>query len=313
MSELRNAASDYLALRRSLGFKLVQHGVWLEEFAAFMDKKCSSRITTALALEWATQHAHHKVHRWAARLSVVRGFARLRSATDPATEVPPARLIPYRPARAVPHFYSNGEIQRLLGAAKNMPAEHELRPWTYYCLFGLLAVTGLRISEARNLRTGDLDWKESILTIRDTKFGKTRLVPIHTSTRKVLAEYAKRRIQFFGEPMGSYFFVNRNGQPLDHGDIYRTFYRLSRQIGLRDASASHGPRIHDLRHRFAVQTLLNWYRKGDDAQLRLPILSTFLGHAQVTDTYWYLTGTPRLLSAAAKRLEKRWEGLNASR
>ena len=134
MSELRNAASDYLALRRSLGFKLAQHGVWLEEFAAFMAKKGSSRITTALALEWATQHAHHKLHRWAARLSVVRGFARLRSATDPATEVPPPGLIPYRPARAVPYIYSNGEIQRLLGAAKDMAAEHELRPWTYYCL-----------------------------------------------------------------------------------------------------------------------------------------------------------------------------------
>jgi integrase len=107
--------------------------------------------------------------------------------------------------------------------------------------------------------------------------------------------------------------VNRNGQPLDHGDIYRTFYRLSRQIGLRGPSASHGPRIHDFRHRFAVETLLNWYRKGDDAQRRLPILSTYLGHAQVTDTYWYLTGTPRLLGAAAGRLEKRWEGLNAGR
>jgi integrase/recombinase XerD len=313
MSELRNAARDYLALRRSLGFKLAQHGIWLEEFAAFMAKKGSSRITTALALEWATQHAHHKLHRWAARLSVVRGFARLRSATDPATEVPPPGLIPYRPARAVPYIYSHREIRRLLGAANDMAAEHELRPWTYYCLFGLLAVTGLRLSKARNLRTGDVDWTESILTIRDTKFGKTRLVPVHPSTRKVLAEYAKRRIHFFGEPVESHFFVNRKGQPLDQGDIHRTFYRLSREIGLRGPSASHGPRIHDFRHRVAVLTLLNWYRKGDDAQRRMPILSTFLGHAQVTDTYWYLTGTPRLLGAAAKRLEKRWEGLNAGR
>ena len=313
MNNLQNAVGDYLALRRSVGFKLVQHGVWLEEFVAFTAETGSSRITTALAVKWATRYTHHKVHRCAARLSVIRGFARHWSATDPATEVPPPSLIPYRPARAVPYFYSNTEIKNLLAAAKSMAAQHELRPWTYYCLFGLLSVTGLRISEARNLRTGDLDWKESILTVKDTKFGKSRLVPIHPSTRNVLAEYARRRNHFFEERTESHFFVNKNGRPLDSGDIYRTFYLLSRQIGLRGMSASHGPRLHDFRHRFAVKTLLNWYRRGDDAQGRLPTLSTFLGHAQVTDTYWYLTGTPRLLGAAAKRLEKRWEGLNAGR
>jgi integrase len=152
-----------------------------------------------------------------------------------------------------------------------------------------------------------------MLTIRGAKFGKSRLVPLHASTCQVLADYSKRRDHIFRSRKEGYFLVNKNGNRLDKGAVHRTFYALSRQIGLRAVGASRGPRLHDFRHRFAVQTLLHWYRTGDDPERRLPILSTYLGHAHVTDTYWYLTGTPELLREAGRRLEKRWEGPNAGR
>ena len=313
MNQLRKAVRDYLAMRRGLGFKLVRHEVGLRDFVSFLVRKRSSRITINLALEWATQDANHKPYEWAARLTVVRGFARHWSATDPLTEVPPLGLLPYRPPRAQPYFYSDQEIGTLLKAAKNRPSIDPLRPWTYYCLFGLLAVTGLRLGEALNLRTRDVDWAEGILTIRGAKFGKSRLVPLHASTCEVLADYVKRRDRLFGARAEGHFLVNKNSNRLDKGEVHRAFYTLSRQIGLRAVNASRGPRLHDFRHRFAVQTLLRWYRNGEDPRRRLPVLSTYLGHAHVTDTYWYLTGTPELLGAAGKRLEKRWEDLNGCR
>jgi len=311
MNQLRKAVRDYLVMRRGLGFKLAKHEGWLQEFVSFLARKRSSRITVKLAVEWATLNTDHKPYDWAARLSVVRGFARHWSATDSSTEVPPLGLLPYRPPRAQPYFYSDQEIRALLKAAKNRPSIDPLRPWTYHCLFGLLAVTGLRLGEALNLRTTDMDWSEGILTIRGAKFGKSRLVPLHASTAKVLADYVKRRDCRFGTRTEGHFLVNKNGNRLDKGEVHRTFYTLSRQTGLRAVNASRGPRLHDFRHRFAVQTLLHWYRNGEDPRRRLPVLSTYLGHAHVTDTYWYLTGTPELLGAAGKRLEKRWEGLNA--
>jgi len=310
MKVLNKAIRDYLALRRGLGFKLVKHEAGLKEFASFLARKRSSHITVALALEWATQHAHQQPNEWAVRLSIARGFARHWSATDPLTEIPPVGLLPYRPARAQPYCYSDHEIRQLLNAAKARPSIDPLRCWTYYCLFGLLAVTGMRLGEALNLRTEDLDGAEGVLTIRGAKFGKSRLVPLHASTCKVLTDYAKRRDRMFRDRK-DYFLVNKNGNRLDKGEVHRTFYLLSRQIGLRAPNASRGPRLHDFRHRFAIETLLRWYRHGEDAERRLPILSTYLGHAHVTDTYWYLTGTPELLGAANKRLEKRWEDLHA--
>jgi integrase/recombinase XerD len=292
MNQLRKAVRDYLMMRRGLGFKLVRHETGLREFVLFLARKRSARITVNLALEWATQDAKHKPYEWAARLSIVRGFARHWSATDPSTEVPPLGLLPYRPPRAQPYFYSNHEIQKLLKAAKTRPSIDPLRAWTYYCLFGLLAATGLRLGEALNLRTGDIDWSEGILTIRGAKFGKSRLVPLHASTCKVLTDYSKRRDRRFGGRTEGHFLVNKNGKRLDKGEVHRAFYTLSRQIGLRAVDASRGPRLHDFRHRFAVQTLLRWYRNGEDPKRRLPILSTYLGHAHVTDTYWYLTARP---------------------
>jgi integrase/recombinase XerD len=185
----------------------------------------------------------------AARLSVVRGFARYWSATDPMTEIPPEGLLPFRHSRPKPYLYSDEDIRQLLEAAKNMPATHKLQPWTYHCLFGLLAVTGLRISEALNLHSNDVAWPEGILTIRGSKFGKSRLIPLHPSSLKILSEYGERRDRLFKDRRTSYFFCSRNDGRLDEGQVRRVFYAISRQIGIRGAAASHGPRLHDFRQR----------------------------------------------------------------
>jgi len=249
MKALKEAIQDYLALRRGLGFKLKKHSRFLDEFALFLEQADASQITSQLALQWATQPQHIQPAEWAARLSVVRGFARYWSATDPMTEIPPEGLLPYRPKRAKPYLYSDEQIDQLLEAAKNMPTTHSLQPWTYYCLFGLLAVTGLRISEALNLRSTDVDWSEGVLTIRDSKFGKSRLIPLHASSLKVLAGYGARRDLLFANRKTPHFFCSRYDGRLDEGQVRRVFYTISRQIGIRGASASRGPRLHDFRHR----------------------------------------------------------------
>jgi integrase len=184
----------------------------------------------------------------------------------------------------------------------------KLRPWTYYCLFGLLSVSGLRLGEARNLRLSDIDFDAAVLTIRGTKFGKSRLVPMHASTCAVLQDYLKRRRQHCAAQAASaYLFTSQLGNRLDVGDIHRTFYTLSRQIGLRGATDSRGPRLHDMRHVFATNTLVRWYEAEQDPERLLPILSTYLGHVHVADTQWYLTGSPELMKEAMRRLERRWE------
>jgi integrase len=307
MTTLRKAAHEYLALRRTLGFKLHKAGKELLAFVAFMEQRRASFITSHLALIWAQQPTTVQPAEWAYRLSVVRGFARHRSATDPRTQVPPDGLLPYRPKRARPYLYSNEEIRRLLRATLALPGNDGLRPWTYHCLFGLLSVAGLRISEARHLELQDVDLRTGVLTIRGAKFGKSRLIPMHVSTRVLAAYLARRARHWAGRAVSPYVFASSRGNRLDGGDIHRTFYAVSRQIGLRGPSDRHGPRLHDLRHRFAVMTLLRWYRAGEDAERRLPILSAYLGHVHVSDTYWYLTAWPELMREAMARLERRWE------
>jgi len=308
MNTLRKAVQEYLALRRGLGFKLYDAGTALLKFVAFMEQHRASYITSRLALAWAQQSRTVQPTEWARRLSVVRAFARHRRATDPRTEIPPEGLLPYRPKRAQPYLYSAKEIRELLRAALTLPARGGLRPWTDHCLFGLLSVSGLRIGEARNLELQDVDLQAAVLTIRNAKFGKSRLVPLHASTRHMLAHYLARRTRCWAtRPVSSYVCVSNWGNRLDGGEIHRTFYAVSRQIGLRGPSQSHGPRLHDLRHRFAVTTLLRWYRSGEDAERRLPILSAYLGHVHISDTFWYLSAWPELMREAMRRLERSWE------
>lgn len=308
MNTLREAVQDYLALRRSLGFKLRNAGKGLLDFIVFMEQQRAAYITHRLALAWAQQTATTQPSIWARRLSWVRCFARHRSATDPRTQIPPASLLPYRPKRARPYLYSNDEIQALLHAALQLPAGDGLRPWLYHCLFGLLSVSGLRISEAYNLTLQDVDLDAAVLTVRGTKFGKSRLIPLHASTCHVLAEYIARRERLWqARTVSSYLFVSSKGNRIDGATIHRVFYALSRQIGLRGPHDSHGPRLHDMRHRFAMKTLLHWYRSGEDVERRLPILSAYLGHVHVSDTFWYLSAWPELMQEAMSRLERRWE------
>jgi integrase len=278
----------------------------------FLAKRQSQRrILFSVLCSMCERLRVYRLQRWARPRQPGFAGALHRSATDPRTQIPPPGLLPFRPKRARPYLYSDDEIRRLLGAALKMPCRYErgaLRPWTYHGLFGLLSVSGLRLGEARNLQLQDVDLEAAVLTIRGTKFGKSRLVPLHGSTCKVLADYIARRSRHWsGRPVSSYLFVSSSGNRLDSGDIHRTFYALSRQIGLRGVSDSHGPRLHDMRHAFATNTLVRWYKCDQDPQRQLPILSAYLGHVHVEDTQWYLSSSPELMREAMRRLERRWE------
>lgn len=308
MNTLHSALQDYLALRRGLGYKMHDAGRLLPRFVSFLEARHESHITAQSALQWA-QQADVQPAEWARRLGFVRGFARYRSAADPLTEVPPAQLLPHHSTRARPYLYTEQEVQRLLDAALQLPTVRSstpLRPWVFHCMLGLLSVTGLRISEALDLKVDDVDLERAVLTIHAAKLGRSRLVPLHPTTCAVLVEYMRRRAEFLGSRGSAYLFVSTRGTRLDGGRVHRAFYELSRQAGLRAPGVSRGPRLHDFRHRFAIMVLTRWYQAGIDAQRHLPVLSTYLGHVYVQGTYWYLSGEPELMMQAMARLERRW-------
>lgn len=308
MNTLHRSLQDYLALRRGLGFKMHDAARLLPRFVSFLQARQEPHITAQSALEWA-QQADVQPAEWARRLGFVRGFARYCSTADPQTEVPPVHLLPHRSTRARPYLYSDEEVRRLLEVALQLPTERpssSLRPWVFHCLLGLLAVTGLRISEALDLKVDDLDLGHAVLTVHAAKLGRSRLVPLHPSTCAVLEEYLRRRADFLGSLGSAYLFVSTRGTRLDVGRVHRAFYDLSRQTGLRAPGVSRGPRLHDFRHRLAVRVLTRWYQTGIDPQRHLPVLSTFLGHVYVQGTYWYLSGAPELMTLAMARLERRW-------
>lgn len=306
---------DYLELRRGLGFELGRAESRLNAFLKFIKQKRARWITTALALEFALRSDHRTPSTQAGYLSAIRGFARYLSGIEPKTEVPPAGLV-RRGLRPQPYIYSDDEIIRILDAALRHPStpRYALKPHTLHCLFGLLSVTGMRLTEALNLKLEDIDWVKGVLSVGRSKFQKFRLVPLHKSTLGQLHDYIKQREQFFTvrpwRRPENRVFVSTHGAALTSNEIGHDFRMLTRRIGLRNASASHGPRIHDLRHRFAVATLVRWYRTGKDVAPLLPVLSTYLGHVFITGTYWYLTCTTELSEAAAKRIDRRWKGVN---
>jgi len=305
MTNLHSELKRYLSMRKGLGYKFQHQTRRLTDFASFMEKRKATTITTKLAMEWATlppdRHAS-----WALRLTDVRGFARHIANIDPKTEVPPVGMLPGL-KRAKPYVYSDAEINALLAAALSLPPAHGLRRWTYHHLFGLIAVTGMRLSEAIGLQRDDVDLEAGVLTVRLTKFGKSRLLPLHPTTSAALRNYAQRRDAHCASPCAPHFFVAERGGPLLHQYVHRVFWRLSREIGLRRPGDHSGPRVHDFRHRFAIRTLLGWYREGTDVERMLPVLSTYLGHTCVRDTYWYLSACPELMQEAAHRLDRHWE------
>jgi integrase len=239
---------------------------------------------------------------------MVRRFARYCSANDPRTTVPAPDLLPHRYRRPEPYIYRDEEITRLLEAARRLPPADGLRPHTFVTLFGLYVVTGMRANEPLRLDRDDVDLVNGVLTIRDTKFGKSRYVPLHPSTQRALQRYATRRDRCCPNPATPSFFVSERGTRLTEWCVRWTFVKLSCEIGLRAPGDSRGPRLHDLRHRLAIGTLLRWYRRGVDVGRHLPELSTYLGHAHITDTYWYLTATPQLLRYALDSVERSKHG-----
>jgi integrase/recombinase XerD len=304
MSKLQTILDEYLAVRRALGYKLRDPGLLLQQFVEFAEHTGAAYITTDLALKWATQPTRARQTWWASRLGVVRRFAQYCSCHDPRTQVPPPDLLPYPFLRASPYIYRDQQIRHLIKAARHLSSAVGLRPHTYATLFGLYAAAGLRTSEPLRLDRDDVDLVHGVLTIRDTKFGKSRYVPVHPSTQRVLQRYTRLRDRLCPRPHSPSFFLSDQGRRLRDDIVRWTFVRLSRQIGLRNASASHGPCIHDLRHRLAITTLTRWHRRGVDVERRLPELSTYLGHAHITDTQWYLTATPQLLRQVLQRVER---------
>lgn len=301
MSALSAELDRYLAIRRALGFTLVRAGLLLAQFLRYLDAIGAETITTDNALAWATLPANGSASWWGQRLSVVRAFARHLHAIDPVHEVPPAGLLPARSHRAVPYLYSDADIAALMAAARELRSP--LRAAAFETLVGLLVVSGLRIGEALRLDRDDVDLDEGVLHVRQTKFGKSRDVPLHPSTVAALAAYARRRDELCPRPRDLSFFVSVAGTRVLYCNFHLGWLDLVRRSGLQTRSASCRPRPHDARHSFAVRTLLSWYRDGVDVEAHMPLLSTYLGHVHPGNTYWYLSAAPELLTLVAARLD----------
>lgn len=299
MSDLRDHAQEYLKLRRSLGYKLTGEGQLLLHFVAFAEGLDVSRITTELAVSWVNQAADASRAYLARRMRVVRHFARHLEAFQPDTEVPPADLFTAGKHRPTPYIYSDADIADLMGAARELSPP--LRAATLETLIGLLAATGMRVGEAMALDRADLDWDLGLLTIRQAKYTKSREVLLHTTTLEALRAYDAQRDRLSPHRATPSFFVSSRGSRLAHPTIYGSFRQLLRRTGLATPSGP-CPRVHGLRHTFAVNTLLGWFRDGADVEARMPLLSTYLGHTCPAASYWYLSAVPELLALAADRL-----------
>lgn len=302
MSYLDGHVADYLRLRRGLGFKLVFPGHVLPQLAAFIDDAGASTLTIELAIAWAGLPTDVQPISRAHRLGAARGFARYLKTIVPATEIPPCGIWPSVAPRPVPYLWSTVDIGRLLEAARAV--DSPLRAATHHALFGLLAATGLRVGEAIKLSRADVALGDGILTIGDAKFGRSRLVPMHPSVTDALASYEAERERLCPAATSDRFFVTAAGTPLTYGGVHHTFVELTTSLGLRTATTR--PRMHDLRHSFAVRTLIDWHRAGVDIDGRMAVLSNYLGHVNPAGTYWYLTAAPELMELAAARLDSRY-------
>lgn len=295
---------DYLEYRRSLGFKLEMGELVLGDFAKYVRRiRHRGPLTSSLMLRWATVRPEHSTRYQAERLSLVRGFARYLAARDGESEVPEQRLLGPRFRRGQPHIYSDEELVQLATGAR-FPRMGALRSATYSTVFGLLSSTGMRVSEAIGLRVADVDLRRGLLHIRQTKFRKERLLPLHTTAVEALRRYARARGSVPTACSSQWFFVGRGGAQLPYSSLRHAFRRLCSRLRWKGNGDLPRPRIHDLRHTFAVRRLLCWYRDGVDVEQAIMSLSTYLGHGKVSDTYWYLTGTRELLALGGDRFER---------
>jgi integrase/recombinase XerD len=302
MSELSAHVEDYLRLRRALGFKLERAGHLLPQLVAYLEAAGVATVTSELAIAWARLPGHTQPNHWAQRLAIARGFARYLRALDPATEVPPAGVFPTRRHRPTPFLWSQRDICRLLESTRALrPA---LRAATYQALFGLLATCGMRVGEAVGLDRDDVDLRAGVITIRHAKFDRTRLVPLHPTVTEALSRYATERDRLCPRPRARAFFVSSAGTRLDRSGVGKTLRKITTALGMRTESVH--PRAHDLRHSFAVDTLIRWQRSGLSVDEHIATLSTYLGHVSPADTYWYLSASPELMGLAAQRLHTRF-------
>ncbi len=303
MSNLQDYLEGYLALRKALGYKLRTHRSSLKNFLQFVAEKKATTITTQLALAWAMKPGGATPKWWAYRLRMVHHFALYVRVRDLSTEVPPLTLLPYSHQRPKPYIYSEEEISRLIVAAKALPCRKGLRGLTYFTLFSLIWVTGLRISEALALDREDVNHTNQLLTIRNGKFGKSRLIPVHLSTSNALTHYARCRDQIFSYAQSPSFFLSTIGKRPTTAIAQLTFRQLCFKVGIRDNCHGKGPRIHDLRHSFAVKSLIDIYKREHDVDQAVYALSCYMGHVGPSSTYWYFSAVPELLELARNRLE----------
>lgn len=306
MSPLRHAVVDYLAVRRALGYQLERPARLLDQFVAYLEQVGAHTVTVEHAVAWATLPQTATPRWWGERLSVVRSFAGWLAAFDPATEVPPRDLLPCPPQRATPYLYSPADVVALLQATGSLHGR--LRALTYHTLLGLLAVTGMRVGEALALDRADIDLTGGRLVVRHGKFGKARQLVLHPTTVDALGDYLTRRDQLKPNPATPALLLSNAGTRLRYARVGATFRQLVAHSGLQPRSGSCRPRLHDFRHTFAVNSLLDAYRDRADVAARLPVLSTWLGHTDPSHTYWYLSAAPELLALAGQRLEAPLDG-----
>jgi integrase/recombinase XerD len=301
MTALAQAADEYLQLRRSLGHHLAEAHRLLPSFVAYLDSIGEPTVTVQAALAWAQRpDADPASSVWPNRMTIARGFARHMVGIDARTEVPPLGLIPSRQRWRPPFIYSPADIDALMAQARAI--RWRLPAATHETVIGLLAATGMRVGEALKLDRSDIDWTDGVLLLRESKFGKSRQVALHPSSLEALSRYARCRDQLQPRPATPSFFVSIRGTRIIYVVVQEVFRRLCTEAGV-GAESTTRPRVHDLRHTFAVRTLLEWYRAGENVEARLPWLSTYLGHRDPRSTYWYLSAAPELLALAAGRLE----------
>lgn len=304
-SNMQERVEAYLQARRCVGYILHIEGAQLLRFARYADERGHSHhITIDVAVAWANDSPKSNQIGRARRLEVVRSLAKYCVIFEPETEIPPIGLLGAAHQRKTPHIYGDHEIDLLLERASELQPKQGLRPRTMHCLFGLLVATGLRVSEALRLDRNDVDLRQRVLLVRMTKFRKSRYVPIHKKVCEVLSRYVAFRDQRLTAAQSPSFFLLDDGSALQYRQALYAFHTIRAKLGWGICPNGRYPRLYDLRHTFVCKRLLAWYQQGVDVHRMMPVLSTYLGHAKVTDTYWYLTGIPALMKIVATRFEE---------
>lgn len=307
MTTLTERLDDYIAMRRSFGYDLSFSARVLRGFTGFADQNGADHITVDLFLRWKKDFGRASNNTWSARLGMVRVFARWLQGHDERTEVPPPGLIAGKLRRGKPHIYSEVEVTRIIDRAAKLPSRYGIRGWTCSTLFGLIAITGLRISEAIGLDDADVDLDQGVITVKRGKNGKARFVPLAPSAVARLTAYRAECKRLLGPTPGPFFRIESGERPTDCCARYN-FAAVSQHLGLREVQRfgkhGRGPRIHDLRHTFAVRTIMDWYRRGLDPDREMIKLTTYLGHSTPENTYWYIEAVPELLRLASERAER---------